>query len=240
MRSLKNTYKITYHLDRSKGPLSLLDANFVRSHLCLLYQKSASQPIIWCFDMDTPTLTSPATPSTATFSPATMTPATVLADVQLIIAYEFHNPSILLEALRGAGCGLSLFHSPHALDGDKRLALLGDTVLRTALLADWYNSNSDRCKLLSQEIERSTNNQLAIGNRRVSSTCSTANLSERGHLTGLDRYISTNPSQRGDPPSAGTTASAVQALLGSIWMDSQYCLRDVRQSIQVLGLARSG
>jgi len=100
-----------------------------------------------------------ATASTSTVSPARTGPATVLADVQSIIAYEFNNPALLLEALRGAGCGLSLFHGPHSWDGHKRLAMLGDGVLRTVILTEWYMSNSDRCKMIPSMKMRDTDLQ---------------------------------------------------------------------------------
>lgn len=61
-------------------------------------------------------------------------------------------------------------------------------------------------------------------------------LYECGRLIGLQDCISTNPSQRLEPPSRSMVAKAVQALVGAIWLDSQESMQDVRRVLQALGL----
>lgn len=64
--------------------------------------------------------------------------------VEAIIGYVFNDPFILWEALQAAGspirsAGLRVFP-----DGNKRLAVLGDTVLELVLIGNWYDSGDDR------------------------------------------------------------------------------------------------
>ncbi|KAM3067050.1 hypothetical protein ACMFMG_011829 [Clarireedia jacksonii] len=65
--------------------------------------------------------------------------------VELILQYRFSNHNLLDEALLAAGASVS--SDPQ---GNKRLALLGDSVLQEAVLEPWYNSNEStgNCKCL--------------------------------------------------------------------------------------------
>lgn len=65
-------------------------------------------------------------------------------DLQDAIHYQFDNPRLLLEALRTAGAGYHIANTQNATDGNKRLAQLGDAVLRMLLLDDWYLAGAKR------------------------------------------------------------------------------------------------
>ena len=65
-------------------------------------------------------------------------------DLQRSIAYQFNNPRYLLEALRTAGAGYIIPNSPITMDGNKRLAQLGDAILRMITIEDWYLAGADR------------------------------------------------------------------------------------------------
>lgn len=80
---------------------------------------------------------------------------TAVNKVQSIIGYHFKNPLLLWKAMQGPGTavdpsavkgagvihGYSLFkiESPN-----KRLAVIGDSVLKTALLEHWYHMGYSR------------------------------------------------------------------------------------------------
>ena len=67
--------------------------------------------------------------------------------VQGIIVYQFNDLSLLTEALQAPG-SLVMYAGARVLpDGHKRLALLGDTVLKLALLDHWYAGGGSRGKL---------------------------------------------------------------------------------------------
>ncbi len=55
-----------------------------------------------------------------------------------IIGYTFNDPLIVWEALNAAGSNVMRAGGRVFLDGNKRLALLGDSILKSALLDDWY------------------------------------------------------------------------------------------------------
>ena len=76
--------------------------------------------------------------------------------------------------------------------------------------------------------------RLARGNQCVTRVSSSNYLYEYGRRAGLERYISTNPSQGEEAPSMAVVANAVGALLGAVWMDSQQSLSEVRRVIQIL------
>ena len=59
--------------------------------------------------------------------------------VEGIIGYGFSDPLILWEALQAAGSTVSSAGTRRFPDGNKRLAMLGDTVLKLVLVAEWYD-----------------------------------------------------------------------------------------------------
>ena len=71
-------------------------------------------------------------------------------DIQRKLGYVFVDPSILSEALQAAGNGVSQVGGRKIMEGNKRLAMLGDSVLQLALLNDWYMGGGSRGKLSIQ------------------------------------------------------------------------------------------
>ena len=65
-------------------------------------------------------------------------------NVQTILGHQFKDRSLLLEALHTAGAVFRFAGGRVDPDGNKRLALLGDTVLKLALLDLWYHGGSSR------------------------------------------------------------------------------------------------
>ena len=82
--------------------------------------------------------------------------APTVRKLQSKIGYTFKNPQYLWEAVQAPGSVLhpdevpssgTDRHSaglPKFPDGNKRLALLGDTILKLALLEDWYKGQESR------------------------------------------------------------------------------------------------
>lgn len=60
--------------------------------------------------------------------------------VETILKYHFSNRELLDEALLAAGAPVSSKNVHSDAKGNKRLALLGDSVLQEAVLEPWYNS----------------------------------------------------------------------------------------------------
>jgi len=66
--------------------------------------------------------------------------------VESILKYQFSNRDLLNEALLAAGASTSSKDIYGGVQGNKRLALLGDSVLQEAILEPWYNSNESTGK----------------------------------------------------------------------------------------------
>ena len=75
---------------------------------------------------------------------ASTTMADMLYNVESKIGYHFIDPSILWEALQAAGSNVRQIGARRLPDGKKRLALLGDAVLKLALLAEWYDGEEPK------------------------------------------------------------------------------------------------
>lgn len=60
--------------------------------------------------------------------------------------HTFADPTLLQEALQTKGNGITQIGDRKIEEGNKRLALLGDSVLSLALLRDWYGEGERRRK----------------------------------------------------------------------------------------------
>ncbi|KAL8901054.1 MAG: hypothetical protein Q9207_005390 [Kuettlingeria erythrocarpa] len=121
--------------------------------------------------------------------------------VQGIIGYVFNDPNLVVEAVSAAGSRTS-FGNRQFADGNKRFAVLGDTVLQLALAQDWYDGNEPRGAF--DEIRQ-----------RVASN---NNLNRVGLASNLDAFVYLAGGQSKIAP--GTMAATVEALLGAVYLDS--------------------
>ena len=71
---------------------------------------------------------------------ATAQISNVTQQVEVIINFNFSDPLILWEALQAAGFGSTSAGTRRFPDGNKRLAVLGDTILQLVLVSMWYDS----------------------------------------------------------------------------------------------------
>lgn len=74
---------------------------------------------------------------------AATTMANKIQGVEDAIGYHFNDSQLLWEALSAPGC-TRIPGTRHTLDGNRRLAMLGDSILKFALLEDWYASGQAR------------------------------------------------------------------------------------------------
>ena len=69
---------------------------------------------------------------------------TILQAVQDIIGYRFGDQLILWEAMQAAGSNVRSTGNRQFPDGNKRLAVIGDTVLQLVLAERWYSGGTIR------------------------------------------------------------------------------------------------
>lgn len=69
------------------------------------------------------------------------------------LGYIFADRTILQEALQAAGNGVTKIGERKIEDGNKRLAMLGDSILQVALLKDWFIEGESRRKFPSGKNE---------------------------------------------------------------------------------------
>ena len=155
--------------------------------------------------------------------------------VEDIIGYSFNDPLILWEALQAAGSGIRSAGDRHFADGNKRLAMLGDAILKLVLVEDWYGSLDVRgiSPFLSTTVAPASDTGPERASDIVGRVGSNANLNRLGRLHSLDEFICRNPSQAGYI-SQNTMASTVEAILGAVYLDRG--IDHVSQVMQTLGL----
>ncbi|KAL8959152.1 MAG: hypothetical protein Q9193_003933 [Seirophora villosa] len=140
-----------------------------------------------------------------------------VAGIQDITGYTFSDPALVWEAVCAAGSFTSGGNRTFP-DGNKRLAVLGDTVLQLALAEDWYGGRDPR--------ETFTYIRKDVG--------SNFNLNIVGSDTNIAGFVNLSPSQRTISPN--TMAATVEAILGAVYLDSQGTTA-VKAVMKTLGLA---
>ncbi|KEQ73745.1 ribonuclease III, partial [Aureobasidium namibiae CBS 147.97] len=142
-----------------------------------------------------------------------------LERAEAIIGYHPQKPQeyYLWEALQVAGSGHTRIVGRSAYDGNKRLAIVGDTAMALALARPWYKKDETLGDWDSQRQRLLSNNNLARVARE----------------SGLVDCMVVNPR---NPVQASTklAAALVEAIVGAVWIDSDESIDAVRQVMETL------
>ncbi|KAI0446831.1 ribonuclease III domain-containing protein [Xylaria telfairii] len=128
--------------------------------------------------------------------------ASKLVTAQQILNYEFQNKDLLYEALQTPGLNTASSNENTLVEGNKRLAGVGDAVITLVIKLDCYMMNRPIGEI-SGLLQR------VVSNYQFASKCVD---------TGLSVCIHTNPSQRGDI-SPRTLADTLEAVIGAVYLD---------------------
>ncbi|KAK4998248.1 hypothetical protein LTR66_002490 [Elasticomyces elasticus] len=136
---------------------------------------------------------------------------------QSILDYHFQDIDWLREALQVPGSNVAI-RGTVMPDGNKRLALLGDGVLRMMILGAWYTSDENR-QGSAQRLEAFNSGRLA----------------EIARQSNIEICIAINPSQRGQITSPALLTDTLAASLGAVWKDSGYDVAVTNRVASYLG-----
>ena len=157
--------------------------------------------------------------------------------VESIIGYVFHDRFLLWEALQAAGSPVVHAGGRSFRNGNKRLAVLGDTVLQLVLVEQWYAGEQARgtittvtSSLLSYR-DNSDGSPVAFDESRQR-IGSNDNLTIIGNQTGLNAFVNRAGGMTVISPT--TMAATVEAVLGAVYLDGS--LQAVTPVMQTLGL----
>jgi len=124
--------------------------------------------------------------------------------VQVKLGYDFIDSNLLNEAFIAAGAPVSRSDVKGPTQGNKRLALVGDAVLRLCILDEWYPTGAD----------------IETGDNLVRDFGTNENLKRIANEWNFTEPLEENPHQKGKMPKT-TLASTVEAVIGAVWIDSQ-------------------
>ncbi|KAF3310051.1 hypothetical protein TWF173_010163 [Orbilia oligospora] len=145
------------------------------------------------------------------------------ASVQKIIGYNFKDIHLLTEALEAAGRAVD--HETGSVDGNKRLALVGDAVLRLILVDEWYSSKGSR----------------GGADKTLKEFASNRRLQECAEKINIVFYILPNPARAAQKERVPkkTSASTIEALVGAVWLDSDRNFEVAKESARHMGILGS-
>ncbi|UKZ83559.1 hypothetical protein TrVFT333_011368 [Trichoderma virens FT-333] len=140
--------------------------------------------------------------------------------VQDILQYQFRNPKLLEEALRAAGSDPTTTRQTPRTHGNKGLAMIGDAVLRLAVVDDGIIDG------------KTTQNCHEICVAEISNVA----LNKILKKWEIVKFVKLSPAQKG-VMSQGTGASTAEALIGAVWIDSERDFTAVHRVIHNLDIA---
>ncbi|KAL8919897.1 MAG: hypothetical protein Q9172_004745 [Xanthocarpia lactea] len=123
-------------------------------------------------------------------------------------------------------------------DGNKRLAILGNTALHLVLAGDWYGGAAPRgttIEIPAQWVVADCTNSAAFDRIRQQ-VGSNQNLNQIGNAKGLNAFVILAGAQAGQgtiPPA--TMAATVEAIIGAVYLDSN-SMSTVMGVMSTLGL----
>ncbi|KAK6520268.1 hypothetical protein TWF506_000546 [Arthrobotrys conoides] len=142
--------------------------------------------------------------------------------IQSVIGYVFKSNTLVVEALESTGHARLVSGKE---DGHKRLALLGDAVLGMVRIDQWYGTKQSR----------------EIADKLLKDSVTNRKLQECSDRSGITSEILVAPEQAylhllGGQIGRVTSASAVEALLGAVWLDSNRDFEQVKKVVCKLGI----
>lgn len=157
-----------------------------------------------------------------------------LEGVEAIIEYKFKDSLLLWEAIQGNGSAVKSIGAKPIPEGNMRLAVLGDSILRVALVEDWYQraeARSERSCILTYK--SFANLRQGDLERPFQQTASNANLDRVGRAIGLQAFIYAGSGGRRET-SVEVMSSTVEAILGAVYLDSS--VQGVKAVMRTMGL----
>lgn len=140
--------------------------------------------------------------------------------LESITDYTFIDRNIAIEALNIAGSGTTTSGTRTFINGNKRLAVLGDRVAEQILCDAWYETDMTE--------EEYTSARLLYTSDAV--------FSHVGMTSGLFRCMMMHPLNPVSP-SQKIVSTLVEAVFGAVWLDSGRNDEAVRKVIGKLGIA---
>ncbi|PSN72701.1 ribonuclease III [Corynespora cassiicola Philippines] len=142
--------------------------------------------------------------------------------IEVTFGYTFNDKLLCASALKmsGSNCPLYFGGAIHPLTGNNRLALVGDRVLELALCEMWFKTDKDT-------FTYSTTNSRLVSRNNLGAHGRSLNI---GESILLDRGIPT--------ASKNMIAETFEAILGAIYVDSNYSVNTVKDAILRVGLGR--
>ncbi|KAK7177423.1 RNase [Paraphaeosphaeria sporulosa] len=144
-----------------------------------------------------------------------------LESLQARLHYTFKNASLLEEALTAAGAAVSSREVNGLVSGNKRLALIGDAVLRLSVLDEWYLGGA------------STGNEEA-GHEMVKDVGTNDRLQDVAKDWNLSAWLKENPCQAGQEPGARSHRQSRRSSMLSGWIVCDRNLDEVQDVIKLL------
>ncbi|KFY02952.1 hypothetical protein O988_01770 [Pseudogymnoascus sp. VKM F-3808] len=132
-----------------------------------------------------------------------------------LTGYAFNNDELLWEAVQAPGSNAAFLYP----EGNKRLAMIGDSVLKPIILDDL----------------RPRNMTIGAMNNIVQVIVNNTNVERIGRQIHIDEIVNRNPAQQGSV-SPRTITDTVQAILGAVYLDSGRNIDCVRLVMVKFGL----
>jgi len=149
--------------------------------------------------------------------------ASRVGQIELSFGYVFRNKMLCIEALKSSGAYSPLYFQGHILPiaNNNRLALIGDRALSMTVCEIWWATGDAPRECV--KMERCTVTRVA--------------LAQKGKSMGIDALVLVHENL--DVAHPNKVAETFEAILGAIYVDSNFSLRRLKQIIRKIGLIQN-
>lgn len=142
-----------------------------------------------------------------------------VAELEKKIGYTFTDKDVAAEALQLAGNGTTVVGGRVVLNGNKRLAVLGNLAVDVVLCSSWYEDGGSE----------------GAWSAMRQSVSSNAKLAQAGKELDLGELLKQNPTNN-ISVSDRMMATLVEAVVGAVWLDSGRKVESAREALKAMGL----
>ncbi len=160
--------------------------------------------------------------------------------VESILGYNFRNKSLLTTALTAPHRNGLEIGGAETTDGNRRLATLGDGVLRLIIAKDWYLAGLAQGGLFISSLRtRGDTDCVVTLTDMLINSASNVRLCNLATQAGIGSCLYRSPRLENITIAPNTLILAMKAIVGACWLDCGEDMDYIRVPLRALGSVRS-
>ena len=154
--------------------------------------------------------------------------------IESTISYTFRNKAVLVEALTTPHKNELEEGGVATREGNRRLATLGEAVMRLFIIQQWYGGVGNNCKLCCKSSGKRAHYAAALQDILINYV-SNVRLCNLATQAGIGNCLLRSPREGDVTIAPATLIMAIKAIIGASWLDNGNILEALRGPLLALG-----